>query len=67
MQYRYKAIPVSGPKAKTIGDDDLWFYDEPRSIEVLEQSYGPEDTGLVDQFGDAIVKLPVKFPCGFIK
>jgi hypothetical protein len=61
---RYFVVPR--PPTAIEAGDDFW---EPsaRSMEVLVPSDEPANTGLVDQFGASIYRMPTRRPVGFAR
>lgn len=48
-----------------IMDEDLFFCN-PQSITIFEEDVGPEDTGLLDEYGNPIVAVYNREPIGFV-
>lgn len=61
----YKTIPATRPKAYLAGDN--YDVDTKETMAIMVADDGPIDTGLVDQFGDKIIRVPTKFQTGFHK
>lgn len=59
----YKTISAIRPKAYLAGDD--YDVDTKETMTIMVADDGPVDTGLVDQFGDKIVRVSPKFLTGF--
>lgn len=60
---RYVAIPHKGKPARA--DDDDWYSDTTRSIDVLVDRDEPVKTGLLDASGTPLYRVTVRGPCGF--
>ena len=62
-----KYVPV---KTESEGDD-VWLgyinLIRNKSIEVIEENLPPQDTGLVDQYGNKLVCIEVTDQIGFIR
>lgn len=58
---RYAAIPH--PLWLVAGDD--WYPDARETLEVIVDDSKPTDTGLVDQYGVTIYRMPRRERCGF--
>ena len=68
MAPRYVAIrrepsPERPPGRSYVGDD-FWKIDR-TSIDVIVSEKGPRHTGLLDQHGNCLYRLPPERPAGF--
>lgn len=52
------------PKRAVRCDDDAWSYGR-ETLDVIVESDGPVATGLTDQHGVPIMRLPSRSPIGF--
>jgi hypothetical protein len=62
MTRRY-IVSAIAPRSIAAGDD--WYSDPRETINVIVDDQGPTNTGLVDQYGVTIYRLPGRERCGF--
>lgn len=62
----YRSLSPAALKRLRLFDEDDWSFGR-ESMDVIVQDDDPVDTGLVDQHGNKIMRLPDRAPMGFCR
>lgn len=56
---------VAGRKSRGVAAGDEWWPEARETVDVIVEETAPRDTGLVDQYGMTIWRVPKRERCGF--